>query len=193
VASLRDWRKRIVAILAAGLFLITSLGFSFLVIYQIHKDSQQNKINAGLQEALKQAQIKKQTPTNTSTTKKEGKLEGTQLATFTPVASVSSLSSTDTIAGTGAEVKASDTITAHYTGALASTGVIFQSSLDSGQPFTSPLSGLIKGWQVGIPGMKVGGTRRLLIPAAQAYGSQAQSGIPANSDLVFDIQLISIK
>jgi FKBP-type peptidyl-prolyl cis-trans isomerase len=74
---------------------------------------------------------------------------------------------------------------------LVATGVIFQSSKDTGQTFTAPLSNLIKGWQEGIPGMKPGGTRRLIIPAAQAYGSQAQSGIPADSDLVFDIELVS--
>ncbi len=192
--KVREWRKRIIAILAAGLFLITSAGFSFLVIWQIHKDGQKSKEDAKLQQLITEAQAKQSTQSQTSnqSTKKEGKLEGTKLTGFTPVAAVPSLQVVDTIAGTGAEVAAGDTITAHYTGALASDGTIFQSSLDSGKPFTSPLSNLIKGWQAGIPGMKVGGTRRLLIPSAQAYGAQSQSGIPANSDLVFDIQLISI-
>ena len=192
----REWRKRIVAILAAVLFLITSVGFSGMVIWQMHKDGQKNKEDTKLQEVLKQAQDKQSAAQSSSAsepvTKKEGKLEGTKLAGFTPQGTVTTLQITDPIVGTGAEVKASDTITAHYTGALVADGTIFQSSLDSGSPFTSALSGLIKGWQAGIPGMKVGGTRRLVIPAEQAYGSQSQSGIPANSDLVFDIQLISI-
>jgi len=119
-------------------------------------------------------------------------LQGTKLANFTPVAKLDSLQVTDTKVGDGQEVKEGDTVTVDYTGALAATGVIFQSSLDSGQPVTFSLSQVIEGWQQGIPGMKVGGTRRLLIPAAMAYGSTAQDGIPANSDLVFDVTLHSI-
>ena len=169
---------RVIALGAALLFLVTSLGFSILVVWQMHQNSASGS-----------------TPPKTSTTNSSQgskKLEGTKLTGFTPVAKVSQLQSTDIKEGTGPAVTASDTITANYTGALTSTGVIFQSSLDTGQPFTSALSALIKGWQEGIPGMKAGGTRRLLIPAAEAYGSQAQQGIPANSDLVFDIQLIKI-
>ncbi len=167
----------------ALLFLATSIGFSLLVVYQVHQENQQNAKNAAIQSALNQAK---------NNSSKEGKLEGTKLVGWTPVSKVDKLQIIDTKVGDGDEVKADSTITAHYTGALASTGVIFQSSHDSGQPFTSALSGLIKGWQEGIPGMKVGGTRRLVIPAAEAYGSQSQSGIPANSDLVFDIELVKI-
>lgn len=177
---------RIIAGVGAGLFLVTSLGFSGLVIWQIHKDNQTTKASKSAQEAANQLQQNQQSQP------KEGKLEGTTLAGFTPVDKVESLQKIDIKEGTGPAVEPGATITAHYTGALAKTGVIFQSSKDSGQPFTSALSGLIKGWQEGIPGMKAGGTRRLLIPAAQAYGSQEQQGIPANSDLVFDIELISI-
>lgn len=166
----------------AILFLVTSVGFSILVIWQVQKQHKDEQLQ---QQAS--SQFKK------TTTQKEGKLEGTKLQGFTPVATVDSLQVIDTVVGTGAEVKTGDTITAHYTGALASDGTIFQSSLDTGSPFTSPLSGLISGWQQGIPGMKVGGTRRLVIPAALAYGAQAQQGIPANSNLVFDIQLVAIK
>jgi FKBP-type peptidyl-prolyl cis-trans isomerase len=62
-----------------------------------------------------------------------------------------------------------------------------------GRPATFPLSHVIEGWQKGVPGMKVGGTRRLIIPAAQAYGSSSPSAsIPPNSDLVFDIELVSV-
>jgi len=182
----KEYATRFSMIVLALLFVITSAGLTLFVIWQTHE---QNK-----QEATQTSKSTTDNSTSTDTTKQgENKLEGTKLANFTPVDKVDSLQSTDTVAGTGAEVKAGDTITAHYTGALAATGVIFQSSHDSGQPFTSALSGLIQGWQQGIPGMKVGGTRRLLIPSALAYGSQSQSGIPANSDLVFDIELISIQ
>ena len=129
------------------------------------------------------------TPNTTQTPKTT--LAGTQLQGFTPVSSVSSLKITDTKVGTGTVAKAGDTVTVDYTGAVASTGIIFQSTKDSGQPASLSLSNVIKGWQLGIPGMKVGGTRQLLIPAAEAYGANppSGSGIPANAPLVFDITL----
>jgi FKBP-type peptidyl-prolyl cis-trans isomerase len=134
-----------------------------------------------------------QTPTQTNQ-KQENKLKGTQLANFTPVAKVDTLQKIDTTAGTGDEAKASSTVTVSYTGAIASTGIIFESSLDNGgQPVTFPLNQVIKGWQEGIPGMKTGGTRRLLIPSALAYGTQGSGAIPPNSDLVFDVTLLSVK
>jgi FKBP-type peptidyl-prolyl cis-trans isomerase len=120
-------------------------------------------------------------------------LEGTKLNGFDPVANVPELQIIDIITGSGDVVPAGATITAHYTGALCSDGTIFQSSHDFGQAITFPLNGVIEGWQKGVPGMQIGGTRRLLIPAAQAYGAQSPSpNIPANSDLVFDIELVAI-
>lgn len=121
-------------------------------------------------------------------------LQGKQLEGFTPVTEVSELQKIDTVAGDGAEVKAGDTVTVDYTGAVAATGTIFQSSKDTGQPVTFSLDGVIKGWTEGVPGMKVGGTRRLVIPAEMAYGANppAGSGIPANAPLVFDITLYAI-
>jgi peptidylprolyl isomerase len=120
-------------------------------------------------------------------------LEGTKLQNFTPVEPVLELESIDLVEGTGDEVQSGATITAHYTGALCKDGTIFQSSHDFGNPATFPLSGVIAGWTQGVPGMKVGGTRRLIIPAELAYGASSPSpNIPANSDLVFDIELVSI-
>lgn len=121
------------------------------------------------------------------------KLEGTILENFLAQDNVSELQVTDLVEGNGDVVKEGDTITCHYTGALVKDGTIFQSSLDFGDPVTFPLSVVIAGWSKGIPGMKVGGTRRLVIPAELAYGdSSPASNIPPNSDLVFDIQLLSI-
>ena len=176
--------QRAFALTFAILFLVTTVGVSGYAIWQIRQDNER----ANLQKALTEAQQQ------TNQQPKEGQLQGTKLADFTPVEKIESLQKIDITAGTGKEVKSSDTITAHYTGAVAKDGVIFQSSLDSGQPFTSALSGLIKGWQEGIPGMKEGGKRRLLIPAELAYGANPPqgSGIPANADLVFDIELIKI-
>jgi FKBP-type peptidyl-prolyl cis-trans isomerase len=120
-------------------------------------------------------------------------LEGTKLAAFTPLSSVSDLQIIDTIVGTGDAVPEHATITAHYTGALCADGTIFQSSHDFGKPVTFGLDQVIKGWAQGVPGMKIGGTRRLIIPSALAYGSvRAAANIPPNSDLVFDIELVGI-
>jgi FKBP-type peptidyl-prolyl cis-trans isomerase len=124
---------------------------------------------------------------------KQPQLEGTKLTGFEPTQGVKELEILDTVPGTGDEVQPGATITAHYTGALCADGTIFQSSHDMGRPITFPLNGVIKGWQQGVPGMKVGGTRRLIIPAEMAYGAQSPApNIPANSDLVFDIELVEI-
>jgi peptidylprolyl isomerase len=76
--------------------------------------------------------------------------------------------------GTGAEVAASSTLTVNYIGVSCSTGKIFDSSYSRGQPAQFPLANVIKGWQDGLVGMKVGGERLLGIPADQAYGSQGR-------------------
>lgn len=125
------------------------------------------------------------------------RLEGTLLQNFTPLGKknkVAELQIIDTVIGDGDEVPVGATITAHYTGALCADGTIFQSSHDFGDALTFGLDQVIEGWTLGVPGMKVGGTRRLVIPAAQAYGSaRAAANIPPNSDLVFDIELVAIK
>lgn len=120
-------------------------------------------------------------------------LEGTKLKDFTPVDSVVELQIIDITTGDGDKVHPGATITAHYTGALVKDGTIFQSSKDFGSPATFGLDQVIAGWTEGMPGMKIGGVRRLVIPSAKAYGaSSPAANIPAHSDLVFDIELISI-
>ena len=122
------------------------------------------------------------------------KYEGTKLHNFEPrTDAVVELEIIDTDPGTGEEVKPGATITAHYTGALVKSGIIFQSSHDFGDAITFGLDQVIAGWTRGVPGMKVGGSRRLVIPAEQAYGASSPApNIPANSDLVFDIDLVAI-
>lgn len=123
------------------------------------------------------------------------KLEGTLLQNFTPLVKdkVAELEIIDTVVGDGAEVPEGATITAHYTGALCADGTIFQSSHDFGDAISFGLNQVIAGWTKGVPGMKIGGTRRLVIPSEMAYGSaRASASIPPNSDLVFDIELVAI-
>ena len=124
---------------------------------------------------------------------KENALKGKPLENFTPTADrLTEVKVEDIKVGDGAEATAGGTVTAHYTGAQVADGLVFESSKDSGKTFTSPLANLIKGWQTGIPGMKVGGVRRLTIPAALAYGDDATTGRP-HGDLVFDIELFDVK
>ncbi len=174
--------QRIAAFALAGVFFISSVALTGFVIWQIRKDNQI---------ALPQSQPDQ---TTTKSNQETNKLKGTQLANFTPITTqVTELQKIDLVEGTGAVAQASANVTVHYTGALVATGVIFESSKDGGSPATFGLAGLIKGWQDGIPGMKAGGTRRLVIPYAQAYGEAGSPpSIPAKSDLVFDIELISV-
>ncbi|HTK39576.1 MAG TPA: FKBP-type peptidyl-prolyl cis-trans isomerase [Patescibacteria group bacterium] len=121
------------------------------------------------------------------------KYEGTKLPNFEPRESVTELEIIDSEPGMGEEVKPGATITAHYTGALVKNGIIFQSSHDMGRSISFGLDQVIAGWTHGVPGMKVGGTRRLIIPAEMAYGERSPApNIPANSNLVFDIELVDI-
>ena len=101
----------------------------------------------------------------------------------------------DLVTGTGQTAKAGDTVTVNYVGVLYKNGKEFDSSWSRNQPFTTPLSNgsVIPGWVQGIPGMKVGGRRELIIPADLAYGKQGSPPtIPANSPLVFVVDLLSV-
>ncbi len=96
--------------------------------------------------------------------------------------------------GTGAAVVKGNTVEVNYLGTLLN-GQKFDSSYDRNQTFSFTVGNgeVIQGWDEGLIGMKVGGKRKLTIPAEMAYGSQAVGGIPANSPLVFEIELVSIK
>ena len=96
--------------------------------------------------------------------------------------------------GTGAEVRSGDTVSINYLGTLEN-GQKFDSSYDRGSPFETQIGvgQVIKGWDEGVVGMKVGGKRRLTIPASLGYGAQAVGSIPANSTLIFEVELMAIK
>lgn len=107
----------------------------------------------------------------------------------------SKLVTKDLVVGTGQTVKAGQTVTVNYVGVLYKNGKEFDSSWSRKQPATFPLTtgGVIPGWVQGIPGMRVGGRRELIIPAALAYGKTGSPPtIPPNSSLVFVVDLISV-
>lgn len=184
--STRSHTQRIIILTIVGVFFLTSVAFTGFVIWDNNKN---NSATADITSQLQQQQQEQQTNKETN----ENMLQGTKLANFTPIDKVTELQKIDLQEGTGEVVQPGATVTAHYTGALAKDGTIFQSSLDTGNPIPFSLDGVIKGWTEGVPGMKVGGKRRLIIPAEMAYGSQSPSAdIPANSDLVFDIEIVKL-
>lgn len=104
-----------------------------------------------------------------------------------------SLVSQDLVVGTGATVATGDTATVHYVGTFQS-GTVFDSSRSRNQPFSFRVGAgqVIAGWDRGVPGMRIGGRRRLTIPPSLAYGSQGSGAIPPNSTLIFEIELLSV-
>lgn len=101
----------------------------------------------------------------------------------------------DMLPGTGASPEAGKTVTVHYTGYLAS-GKKFDSSVDRNEPFSFPIGTgqVIRGWDEGVLSMKVGGKRKLIIPAELGYGSRGAGGvIPPDAELVFDVELLDVR
>jgi FKBP-type peptidyl-prolyl cis-trans isomerase len=117
--------------------------------------------------------------------KKDGKVVTTK----------SGLKYEDLKVGTGPAAKKGDTVRVHYTGWLAKDRKKFDSSHDRGEPFEFELGAgkVIKGWDEGVAGMKVGGKRKLMIPAKLGYGARgAGDDIPPNADLIFEVELLKI-
>jgi peptidylprolyl isomerase len=99
----------------------------------------------------------------------------------------------DVIVGDGDEAIAGGTVKVHYVGVEYDTGDEFDSSWNRGESIEFPLRGLIQGWQDGIPGMRVGGRRKLVIPPAQAYGVEGSGHRLAGKTLIFVIDLLGIR
>jgi peptidylprolyl isomerase len=100
----------------------------------------------------------------------------------------------DLVPGTGASAQNGQTVVVHYRGRLTS-GTVFDESRPRGQPFKFKLGAaqVIKGWDEGVATMKVGGVRRLVVPPDLGYGDRPQAKIPANSTLVFDVELLGLE
>ena len=136
------------------------------------------------------------TPTATIVTPKSGPLSTEPKITVPKTAAPKTLVKKDLVTGTGALLTANDNPTVNYVGALYSNGKVFDASWNRNQTF--PVGGpigtasVIKGWEQGLVGMRVGGRRELIIPPSLGYGSTAQTGIPANSTLIFIVDLLAM-
>lgn len=112
-----------------------------------------------------------------------------------PEITASGLRITDLVVGTGAEASSGQTVVVHYRGTLED-GRQFDASYDRGTPFSFPLGAgrVIKGWDEGVQGMKVGGKRKLVIPPDLGYGTRGAGGvIPPNATLIFEVELLEVK
>lgn len=179
--------QRVFALTAAILFLVSSLAFSGYVIWQLASQNDQptdptTQINE--QQDLPGCQLDQSAG--------EAKAEP---EAFIPEGDVTELQVTDLTVGSGAEVKAGDCLLVKYHGTLATTGEKFDGNFDQPMLLKVPIGEgqVIPGWDQGLIGMKVGGTRRLVIPSELAYGEQESGTIPANSDLVFVVELYEIE
>ncbi|HSH31911.1 MAG TPA: FKBP-type peptidyl-prolyl cis-trans isomerase [Candidatus Saccharimonadales bacterium] len=132
--------------------------------------------------------LKAEAPTSEPSSQQQNNQEATMAD------SAQQLQISDLAVGSGAEATAGQKVSVHYTGTLTN-GTKFDSSLDRGQPFEFTLGAgdVIKGWDQGVAGMKVGGKRKLVIPPELGYGAQSVGTIPANSTLVFEIELLGIQ
>lgn len=189
--------QRVAAFLLALLFLGTTVGTTAYVIWQINRDGLVSETADEKAAADKLAQERKaQEDSNAGEpcgSKTYPAVDPRPVPTTLTSAAVTELQKTDVKVGDGEEVQSGDCVAALYYGTLAKDGTKFDGNYESGNPIEFSLSGVIQGWTEGIPGMKVGGIRRLVIPAAQAYGSQERSGIPANSDLVFEVEIVGTR
>jgi peptidylprolyl isomerase len=193
--------QRVVSFILAALIFGSAVLSGVFVFQAIKKEQDLSKINpadaAANSQQEQQATAEQQAAAETQAqaqqqteTPKENALKDKPLTNFTPITDrITTLGIEDVMVGEGAEAAASSTVTVHYTGATMKDGIVFESSKDGGAPATFPLGNLIQGWKEGIPGMKVGGVRRLTIPAEKAYGETGR----VSGDLVFDIELLGVK
>jgi peptidylprolyl isomerase len=132
--------------------------------------------------------------TQTITTPKTGALSKEPTITPPKGSPPKTLQTKDLVTGTGATAAAGDTVTVNYVGALYTNGKVFDSSWSRSTTYTTPLAttSVIPGWVEGIPGMRVGGRRELIIPPALAYKNLSESGIPPNSTLIFIVDLLGV-
>ena len=178
--------QRVAAFFLASLFLVSTIATTAYIIWQINKDD---------------GVLVNETPEEKAEADSLGQCGSGTYAAVDPrpvpttVTSdpVTELQKIDIKTGDGEEVQPGDCVAVLYYGTVAASGAKFDGNYEAGEPLELSLDRVISGWSEGIPGMKVGGVRRLVIPAAQAYGDQEVSSIPANSDLIFEVEVVATK
>jgi peptidylprolyl isomerase len=155
----------------------------------------ENKADESLAKSSAAATTPSPTATTAAKTPTSGPLAKEPSVAIPAGAAPTTLVVKDIIKGTGAEAKAGQPVTVNYVGALFHGGKVFDASWKRKEPFTFTLGqgAVIKGWDQGVAGMKVGGRRELVIPAALAYASKgAGASIPPNAPLVFVVDLLGV-
>lgn len=191
--------QRMAAFFLAAIFLVTTIGTTVYVVWQINADeilvNETPEERAQAEIAAQQQASAQQNPDAPQACGSGtfAAVEPRSTPAVTTSDAVSELQSVDVRVGDGEEVKPGDCVAALYYGTLASDGSMFDGNYETGAPIEFSLNAVIPGWTEGIPGMKVGGVRRLVIPAAQAYGAQERGGIPADSDLIFEVEIVSTR
>jgi FKBP-type peptidyl-prolyl cis-trans isomerase len=183
--------QRVAAFLLAALFLFSTIGATAYVVWEINRDD----VLVTEKDQDQTADSQDETNTNTCGSAELAAVEPKAVPSVTKVdGTISELKKVDITVGDGEEVQAGDCVTVLYYGTLAKDGKKFDGNYESGQPIQLSLSGVIAGWTEGIPGMKVGGVRRLEIPFAKGYGEQGSGEvIPPSSDLIFEVQVLSTR
>lgn len=186
---------RIFSLTMALVFIISAVAFSGFVIYQMQQDRKTADQQAALQKFQQEQQAKTQAEQQAKCPQGVPADALPAPEVFKPEGKTAELQTTDLEEGTGDAAKNGDCLVVKYYGTLASNGTLFDESFTKPTSFSFTLGqgSVIEGWEKGMLGMKAGGTRRLVIPAAQGYGSQSQAKIPADSDLVFVVKLLEIK
>lgn len=182
-------RDRIFAFLGAMLFLVTASALTIAVIVS-GINSHNNKSTSNTDLSAQQAAVNcPQTSVSASAETKPEIYKTTDAA--------KEIETTDLVAGNGATVKSGDCLQVKYLGSVAKDGMVFDENFDqtTALQFLLGQGQVIQGWDQGLIGAKVGGIRRLVIPAVLAYANQPPdgSGIPANADLVFTVKILSAK
>jgi FKBP-type peptidyl-prolyl cis-trans isomerase len=178
-------RDRFFAAFGALLFLVTASALTIAVI--VNGVSNHNSNSSANQTA-------DQTSKSCTATSVAAAAEANP-EVYKPTGAVKTLEKTDLVTGTGKAIKSGDCLQVKYYGTLASNGTVFDENFDKATAFQFQIgqSQVIPGWDQGLIGAKTGGTRRLVIPSALAYGSQSNGTIPANSNLVFTVKILAVK
>lgn len=184
--------QRIVSFMLAAFLLLSTIAAVYLVFKQSSDADKADKL--AQETTIEQDNQAKQEEVCAVNGKPVSQNKPTDVLTISNP--VTELQITDTVVGSGDTAQLNDCITVNYRLNLTDGTIVSgNDTFSSGSPIAFDLvqGGLIEGWTKGIPGMKVGGLRRLVVPASLGYGDRATSGIPANSTLIFDVELLDIK